>query len=95
MENGTGRQGTGRQIRVMKEILEQEQRAWRICSKRYDTLEPAKGMESKWDVQRERCEVLREIIQAYESEPVRKAIAGWQEIIMAEDRRGEHHELTI
>lgn len=49
-----------------------------ICSKHYDGLEPAKGMEMAWDIHRREVKLLEKYIQSLEYEPVRKALADWQ-----------------
>ena len=53
-----------------------------ICSKRYDGLEPAKGMEAAWEVHRREVKLLEKYIQSLEYEPVRKALAEWQADVM-------------
>lgn len=67
---------------VLLECLEYERGLWKLCSKKYDTLEPKEGMEDKWDEQKEKCKLLEDMIQAYESEPVKAAMAGWQNMVM-------------
>ena len=57
-------------------IMREEQR---ICSKNYNCLEPAKGMEEAWKQGRRKIAILQEMIQALDSEPVLRAIAGWQQ----------------
>ena len=44
---------------------------------------------------RKRCKLIREMIQALESEPVRAAMASWQQQRMEEDEAGKPHQLTI
>ena len=56
-------------------IMREEQR---ICSKGYNSLEPAKGMEEAWEQGRVKIRILQEIIQALDSEPVLRALANWQ-----------------
>ena len=56
-------------------IMREEQR---ICSKGYNCLEPAKGMEEAWEQGRRKITILQEIIQALDSEPVLRAMANWQ-----------------
>lgn len=56
-------------------IMREEQR---ICSKGYNSLEPAKGMEEAWEQGRQKIKILQEIIQALDSEPVLRAMANWQ-----------------
>lgn len=46
-------------------------------------LEPLRGFEDEFDAQMKRCRILREIIQALESEPVRRSMAEWQKEIVA------------
>ena len=56
-------------------IMREEQR---ICSKGYNSLEPAKGMEEAWEQGRRKIQILQEIIQSLDSEPVLRAMANWQ-----------------
>ena len=60
-------------------IMREEQR---ICSKNYNCLEPAKGMEEAWNQGRKKIQILEDMIHAYDSEPVRKALADWQKDVM-------------
>lgn len=53
-----------------------------ICSKHYNGLEPANGMEEAWQQGRKKVEILKDLIQAYDSEPVRAALADWQKEVM-------------
>lgn len=53
-----------------------------ICSKHYNGLEPANGMEEAWQQGRQKVEILKDLIQAYDSEPVRAALADWQKEVM-------------
>jgi len=69
---------------VLLECLEHERELWKLCSRKYNRLEPMKGMEERFEEQAEKCRILQEMIQAMESEPVRRAIAAWQEKIMVE-----------
>lgn len=64
---------------VLLECLEYERGLWKLCSKNYDTLEPMKGMDKEFDEQREKCRILEDLIHAYESEPVKRALATWQQ----------------
>jgi hypothetical protein len=43
---------------------------------------PKEGMAEQFDEYEQKCAVLRELIQAYESEPVRAALADWQVRLM-------------
>ena len=58
-----------------------------LTSERYDGLTPKKGMEDAWAQCRQKIEILKDMIHAYESEPVRRAMANWQKEIM--ERHGE------
>ena len=53
-----------------------------ICSKRYDGLEPARGLETAWEIHRQEVQILEKHIQSLEYEPVRKALAEWQADVM-------------
>lgn len=70
-------------------IMREEQR---ICSKGYNCLEPAKGMEEAWEQGRRKITILQEIIQALDSEPVLRAMANWQKEIM---EKGTPEKLEI
>lgn len=59
-----------------------------ICSKNYEGRQPREGMEEKFDEYEQKCAVLRDLIQAYESEPVRAAIAEWQTRLMNGEKPG-------
>ena len=67
---------------VLLECLSIMREELRICSKGYNCLEPAKGMEEAWEQGRRKVQILQHMIQAYESEPVRKALADWQKDVM-------------
>ena len=54
-------------------------------------LMPIQRYQALYDEYDEKCKVLREMIQALESEPVRKAMAEWQQLVM--DRGPEALEL--
>ena len=43
---------------------------------------PKEGMEEQFYELEKKCGILRELIQAYESEPVRAALAEWQSRLM-------------
>ncbi|MBO7421795.1 MAG: hypothetical protein J6T99_00205 [Oscillospiraceae bacterium] len=80
---------------MLREFLEIETGMLRVFSKGASMLEPKEGMEAKWERARKRCKLLREMIQALESEPVRAAMASWQQQRMEEDAEGKPHQLTI
>ena len=80
---------------VLTECLEIQRDKWKMCSRKYDMLEPMKGMEQQWNEQREKCRLLEDLIHAYESPPVRKALANWQQEIMKEDAAGKPHAMKL
>lgn len=67
---------------VLLECLSIMRSEQKICSKNYNCLEPAKGMEEAWEQGRTKIRILEEIIQAMDSEEVAKALANWQQEIM-------------
>ena len=80
---------------ILKEYLEIEIAALKTVSKNQTMLEPKQGKEAQWEWRRKRCGLLRDMIQALETEPVRKAMSDWQKIIMDEDREGKAHRMTL
>lgn len=80
---------------ILKEYLEIEVAALKTVSKNQTMLEPKKGREAQWEWRRKRCGLLRDMIQALETEPVRRALSEWQKIIMEEDREGKAHRMTL
>lgn len=69
---------------VLMECLSIMREELRLCSTNYNGLEPKKGMEEAWRLGREKIEILKDLIHAYDSEPVRKSLANWQKEIMAQ-----------
>lgn len=67
---------------VLLEALENQEAQLSRCSVEGKKLIPLPGMKEIFREQFEKCRILREMIQALESEPVRNAIAGWQKEIM-------------
>ena len=67
---------------VLLECLQYMQHLLNISSKSYNGLEPARGMEEQWDQTRRKVEILKDLIHAYDSEPVRAALADWQKEVM-------------
>ena len=63
-----------------------------MCSKQYNGLEPAKGMEEAWEQGRVKVRILEELIQAYDSEAVRRSLADWQKELM---HHGIQQELKL
>ncbi len=62
-------------LQIMREELD-------ICSEGYNGLIPKRGMEEAWDQARRKVQIMQDLIHAYESEPVRKALADWQKDVM-------------
>lgn len=63
---------------VLLECLDIMRQNLRICSKEYNMRIAKEGMEEQFDAFEKKCEILRDLIRAYESEPVRAALADWQ-----------------
>lgn len=79
------RKDTGMEItrkRVLSEALEREERIMRAYSKNGRGLEAQRDCWEEFKRQQEKCRILREMIQALDSEPVRKALANWQKEVM-------------
>ncbi len=73
---------------VLLECLDIMRENLRICSVNYEARMPKEGMEEQFDEYEQKCAVLRDLIQAYESEPVRAAIAEWQIRLMNGEKPG-------
>ena len=67
---------------VLLEALENQEAQLSRCSVNGSKLIPLPGMKDLFREQFEKCRILREMVQALESETVRDAIAGWQREIM-------------
>ena len=67
-------------------IMREEQR---ICSKGYNELEPAKGMEEAWEQGRKKISILEDIIHALDSEPVLAAMTNWQKELANWQKKAE------
>lgn len=67
---------------VLLDALGREEAAMAACSRDGKKLEPMIGLEETFKEQAEKCRLLREMIHALESEPVRRSIANWQQEIM-------------
>lgn len=80
---------------MLREYLEIEEGMLRAYSKNMSKLEPKEGKEAKWETARKRCQIMRNTIQVLEYEPVRAAMAKWQQERMEEDAEGRPHQLTI
>ena len=72
-------------LAIMREELQ-------ICSKNWNGLEPKEGMEEAWQQCRQKIEILKDIIQSLQSEPVRRALADWQKDLMT---RGIQTEIVF
>ena len=68
---------------VLLDALGREESEMAACSRDGKKLEPMPGLKESFEAQKETCRLLREMIQALESEPVRRSIANWQQDIMA------------
>ena len=73
---------------VLIEALQIMREELRLCSEKYNCLEPKKGMEEAWEQAREKVRILEELIHSYDSEPVRRALAGWQKEAMLDMQQG-------
>ena len=73
---------------VLLECLSIMRQELAVCSKQYNGLEPKEGMEEAWSQGRRKVDILKELIHAYDSEPVRKALAGWQDEVMKNGPEG-------
>lgn len=62
-------------LAIMREELQ-------ICSKNWNGLEPKEGMEDAWEQGRQKIEILKDMIAAMSSEPVRAVLADWQKDVM-------------
>lgn len=76
---------------VLLDALEREEAIMASCSVNGLKLVPIRGYEETFQGQREKCRLLREMIQALESESVRREIAKWQQDIMA----GKGVDMTV
>ena len=64
---------------VLKECLKQKEGFLKLASKDGLTLSPKEGMEAEFEEMRQKCRILREIIQDYENPEVREAAARWRD----------------
>ncbi len=63
---------------VLAEALKTQEGYLEALSKGGRKLEPAAGCERRFDKAQKKCQILRELIRALESETVRSSIAQWQ-----------------
>ena len=67
---------------VLLDALEREEAIMASCSMNGMKLQPIRGYEAQFNAQLEKCRILRDMIQALESEPVRRELANWQREVM-------------
>ena len=67
---------------MLLKCLKEQEEIKKLCSEKYESRIPMKGMEQEFYEQEQVCGVLREIIQALENEQVRKVMADWQKDVM-------------
>lgn len=67
---------------VLLECLQEREMEMKGYSRDARGLISLMGYEELFEESREKCRILRELVQALESEPVRKMIANWQMEIM-------------
>jgi hypothetical protein len=79
---------------VLLEALRMNEDWLRMFSKGQQGLEPKKGSEKQFEEQQQKCDVLREMIRALESEPVRKAMADWQAELMADEEKAKRDAMA-
>ena len=78
---------------VLLEALKDHEYWLEESSKGRKGLEPEKGLEEQFEEQQKKCELLREMIRALESEPVRKALANWQQELMADEEQAKRNAM--
>lgn len=67
---------------VLLDALSREERTLADYSINETKILPRPGFEDAFRGQQEKCRILREMIQALESEPVRRAMANWQQEVI-------------
>jgi len=67
---------------ILEEALKREDLLLLGYSRNPSRLEPVRGFETQFDRQQEKCRLLRELIQSLSAEPVKKAIADWQQDVI-------------
>ncbi|MCR5566187.1 MAG: hypothetical protein K6F61_04995 [Clostridiales bacterium] len=68
---------------ALLKCLKEQEELRNLCSVKYEGRYPMKGMEKEFNEQEQVCRILRELIQALESEPVRRAVADWQKEVIS------------
>jgi len=85
--------GNGKEItrrNVLLECLDWQREKLAEASRDSFMLDAWPGMEEIFAERREKCRILQEMIQALESEPVRRSMAEWQQEIMKQGGPGEN-----
>ena len=67
---------------TLLECLEMMRMRFRVVSVDRKGIIPIEGEEDLFFERQRKCRIIQELIQANESEPVRKAIAEWQTMLM-------------
>lgn len=67
---------------VLLECLSEREREMRSLSYKGYGIDALRGYEEVFEESQKKCAILRELIQALESEPVRRSVANWQMEIM-------------
>lgn len=67
---------------MLLKCLKEQEEIKKLCSVKYESRIPMKGMEQEFYEQEQVCKVLREMVQALENEQVRKVLADWQKDVM-------------
>lgn len=67
---------------VLLDALDREERTLADYSINETKIIPRPGFQTAFRAQQEKCRILREMIQALESEPVRRAMADWQQEVI-------------
>ena len=76
---------------VLIEALKNQEAQLSRCSVEGKKLIPLPGMKDIFREQYEKCRILREMIHALESEPVRRVMADWQKDMM----NGQQVDITM
>ena len=71
---------------VLLDCLQIKRQQLNVCSKNYNGMEPAPGLEQVWQETKKEVEILQDLIHAYECEPVKRALADWQKEIMQQEQ---------
>jgi len=83
---------------ILAETLQRHEMLMRGYSKGGKSLEPAPGFQDDFDIEAKKCRIIRELMQALVSGPVRTGIAKWQQDVMegkATELYGEGWEKDI